>query len=101
MRRREFVALLGTVAAWPLATFAQSPALRRIGLLLANQGPARDTIIRSLEARGYVDGRTVIIEQRQAEGELERLPALAQELVSIPVDVIVSVAASATVAARQ
>ena len=101
MRRREVIALLGTGTAWPLATFAQSPALRRIGLLLANQGPARDTIVRSLEAHGYVHGRTVTIEERQAQGELERLPALAQELVSIPVDVIVSVAASATIAARQ
>jgi putative ABC transport system substrate-binding protein len=54
-----------------------------------------------LAERGYVDGKTVVIEQRQAEGQLERLPALARELVSLPVDVIVSVPAAATVAARQ
>jgi putative ABC transport system substrate-binding protein len=54
-----------------------------------------------LEARGYVNGRTVVVEERQADGQLERLPTLAQELVSVPVDVIVSVAASATIAARQ
>jgi putative ABC transport system substrate-binding protein len=101
VRRREFVGLLGTGAAWPLATFAQSPALPRIGLLLASEGPARDTIIRSLEAQGYLDRKTAMIEQRQAEGKLERLPALAQELVSLPVDVIIAVAASATIAARQ
>ena len=60
-----------------------------------------DRIVRSLAERGYVDGKTVVIEQRQAEGRLERLPALARELVSLPVDVIVSVPAAATVAARQ
>jgi len=54
-----------------------------------------------LEARGYVDRRTVLIEERQARGQLEQLPALAQELVSVPVDVIIAVAASATMAARQ
>jgi putative ABC transport system substrate-binding protein len=100
MRRREFFALLG-IGVGPLPTFAQSPALPRIGLLLASEGPARDTIIRSLEARGYVDRRTVLIEERQARGQLERLPALAQELVSLPVDVIIAFAASATIAARQ
>jgi putative ABC transport system substrate-binding protein len=54
-----------------------------------------------LAERGYIDGKTAVIEQRQAEGQLERLPALARELVSLPVDVIVSVPAAATVAARQ
>ena len=99
MRRRDFLTLAGTGVAWP--TFAQSPPLPRIGLLLAGEGPARDNIIRSLEARGYVEGRTVVIAERQARGQLERLPALAQELVSVPVDVIIAVAASATMAARQ
>ena len=99
MRRRDFLTLAGTGVAWP--TFAQSPPLPRIGLLLAGEGPARDNIIRSLEARGYIEGRTVVIAERQARGQLERLPALAQELVSVPVDVIIAVAASATMAARQ
>jgi putative ABC transport system substrate-binding protein len=101
MKRREFVALFSIGVTWPLPTFAQKAALPRIGLLLASQGPARNTIIQSLEARGYVNGRTVLVEERQADGQLERLPTLAQELVSVPVDVIVSVAASATIAARQ
>ncbi|HVL72861.1 MAG TPA: ABC transporter substrate-binding protein [Beijerinckiaceae bacterium] len=101
MRRREFVASVGALAAWPFETRAQSQPLPRLGLLLANRGPARATILRSLEARGYVHGRSILIEERHAEGELERLPALAQELVSLPVDVIVAVAASATIAARQ
>ena len=68
---------------------------------LASQGPARNAIVQSLAERGYVDGKTVRIEQRQAEGRLERLPELARELVALRSDVIVSVAASAPVAARQ
>jgi putative ABC transport system substrate-binding protein len=101
MRRRDFLVVLGTSAAWPLATAAQQPALPRIGLLFATQGPARNGIVQSLSERGYVDGTTAKIEQRSTEGKLERLPELARELVALPVDVIVSVAASATVAARQ
>ena len=100
MRRREFVALLGAAAAWPITAGAQQRQLPRIGLLVVNKGSA-DGIVRSLAERGYVDGKTVVIEQRQAEGQLDRLPALARELVSLPVDVIVSVPAAATVAARQ
>ena len=99
MRRREFV------AAWSgggvdVSARAQQRQLPRIGLLGVHKGPF-DGIVRSLAERGYVDGKTVVIEQRQAEGQLERLPALARELVSLPVDIIVSVPAAATVAARQ
>src|SRR3712207_1393054 len=101
MRRREFVALISVVGASPLKTHAQPQRIPRLGLLLANLGRARDTILRSLEVRGYVNGKTILIEQRNAEGELERLPALAQELASIPVDVIVAFAASATIDAQQ
>ena len=100
MRRREFVALLGPAAAWTITARAQQRQLPRIGLLGVHKG-SFDGIVRSLAERGYVDGKTVVIEQRQAEGQLERLPALARELVSLPVDIIVSVPAAATVAARQ
>jgi putative tryptophan/tyrosine transport system substrate-binding protein len=100
MRRREFIAGLGTVAGWPSSARAQQRQLPRIGLLGVHKG-SFDGIVRSLAERGYVDGKTVVIEQRQAEGQLERLPALARELVSLPVDIIVSVPAAATVAARQ
>ena len=94
--------MLGLTAAagWPSSARAQQRQLPRIGLLVVNKGSV-DGIVRSLAERGYVDGKTVVIEQRQAEGQLERLPALARELVSLPVDVIVSVPAAATVAARQ
>jgi putative tryptophan/tyrosine transport system substrate-binding protein len=106
MRRREFMVLIGGVAAtWPLSARAQrsaAPALPRIGLLFAfGTEPALNAIIGSLAERGYVDGKTARIVQRDAKGRLERLDELARELVALPVDVIVAVAASATVAARR
>jgi ABC-type uncharacterized transport system substrate-binding protein len=92
MKRREFITLLGgTVAAWPLATHAQ-PALRmrRIGVLLfAKQDQAGiSPFLQGLEALGYVDGKTVAIEHRDADGKYERLPELADELVRLNPDVI-------------
>src|SRR5215212_1495196 len=89
MRRREIIAFFAASAAWPFATVAQQPALPRIGLLLATQGPARNGIVKSLAELGYVDGKTATIEQRSTDGKLERLPDLARELVALPVDVIV------------
>jgi putative tryptophan/tyrosine transport system substrate-binding protein len=95
MRRREFIALLGGAAvAWPRAAHAQQqPARRRrIGILLfADQDRA---IIRpclqELQALGYVDGKTIIIDYRNAEGKYERLPELAADLVRLDPDVIFS-----------
>jgi putative ABC transport system substrate-binding protein len=104
MRRREVIVLLGGAAAWPLAGGAQpSPVLPRIGLLVpgVRESEARVAILRGLQERGYSDGKTALIEERYAEGNLERLPELARELVALHLDVIVSLAASATVAARQ
>src|SRR5215203_351262 len=100
MRRREVMFGLTAAVGWPPSARAQQRQLPLIGLLGVHKG-SFDGIVRSLAERGYVDGKTVVIEQRQAEGQLERLPALAQELVSLPVDIIVSVPAAATVAARQ
>ena len=73
MRRQEFITLLGGAAvAWPLLARTQQPALPCIGLLLAIHGPVQNGIVRSLAERGYVDGKTARIEQRIAEGQLER-----------------------------
>jgi putative ABC transport system substrate-binding protein len=79
---------------------AQSP-LPRIGLLLQDPNRSGKSIVQSLAERGYIHGKTARIEERYAEGRLERLPELARELVALRVDVIVAFAASATVAARQ
>ena len=83
MRRRDFVTLLGSVAAWPLAASAQQKPV--IGFL--NSGSAdvySDRIAafhQGLRQLGYVDGENVIVDYRWALGQYDRLPALAAELV--------------------
>jgi putative ABC transport system substrate-binding protein len=96
VKRRQFISLLGGAAAaplaWPLATLAQSPdRLRRIGVLLFT--PDRTPIkpyLDELQKLGYVDGKTVAIEYRDAGGVHERLTEAAAELVRLKPDVIFS-----------
>jgi putative tryptophan/tyrosine transport system substrate-binding protein len=94
MRRREFISLLGGAAAWPLAARAQQPSMPVVGVLSAEWPNAftadRLRVFREgLNDTGYFQGRNVIIEYRWAEGRNDRLPALAAELVRLPVNVIV------------
>jgi putative ABC transport system substrate-binding protein len=95
MRRRDFITLLGGAAtAWPAAVYAQHVRMPIIGVL-GSGSPAvyaeRLTLIRQgLEAVGFAESRTVIIEYRWAEGKLDRLPGLANELVGRGVNVIVA-----------
>jgi putative ABC transport system substrate-binding protein len=95
MKRREFLGVLGGAAAWPLHARAQS-AMLVIGVL-GGAIPNDAEVVRNLAAfrqglaeAGYVEGRNVRIEYRWAEGQYERLPALAAELVARKVDVIVN-----------
>lgn len=97
MNRRDFVALLGgTTFLCPGAGFAQSPAkVYRIGLLspgapIADASPNGAPLIRGLAEHGYVLGRNLALERRGAEGHLDRLPRLLEELVASKPDLIVT-----------
>jgi putative ABC transport system substrate-binding protein len=78
---------------------AQPPKVRRIGFLAVELRQYHEALFQGLRDHGYVEGQTIAVERRSADGRLDRLPGLAAELVSLPVDVLVS-AAGATVAAR-
>src|SRR5262249_57269096 len=101
MTRREFITLLGGAAAWPLAARAQQP-MALVGLLTGvDLDDQRIGEIRqSLKDTGYVEGRNVAIKYRSAGGRLDRLPALAAELVADPVSVILTAAPPAALAAK-
>src|SRR5262245_31957253 len=94
IRRREFVTLLGGAAAWPLATRAQQPAVPVVGYLASSSADAPSgpvaAIHLGLTQAGYELGRTVRMEYRYANNQLDRLPTLAAELVGIPAAVIVT-----------
>jgi putative ABC transport system substrate-binding protein len=94
MRRREFITLLGGAAAWPLIARAQEPAMPTIGVLGTASALAwskwTDAFVQRLRALGWIEGRTVAIEYRWAEGRSERYAEIAAEFVRLKVDVIVT-----------
>ncbi len=107
MRRREFITLLGgAAAAWPLAAHAQQGGkLVTIGLLgsgmAAGQSQWTAAFVHRLRELGWTEGRNLTIEYRWAEGHTERLPELADELVRLKVDVIVTHNTPPPLAAKQ
>jgi putative tryptophan/tyrosine transport system substrate-binding protein len=106
MRRREFISFVGGLAAaWPLAARAQQPAMPVIGFLSsASPGPFSPYLaafLASLREAGYFEGSNVTIEYRWAEGQYERLPAMATDLVQRKVAVIVASGANPPVLAAK
>jgi putative tryptophan/tyrosine transport system substrate-binding protein len=106
MKRREFIAGLGVAAAWPLAVRAQQAAkLPTIGFLVpgtpASHGKWVAAFVQRLGELGWIEGRTVAIEYRWAEGRSERFAEIAAEFVKLKVEVIVTTATGAVIAAMQ
>jgi putative ABC transport system substrate-binding protein len=109
MRRREFIVLLGSIAAaWPRAVQAQQPKkVPRIGFLMTGsleRPEARATLnalSQGLRELGYFDGQNIVIEVRAADSKFERFPALMSELIALKVDVIVAANSLSGRAAQQ
>ena len=104
MLRREFIAILGGMAAWPIAARAQNAQrMPRIGYLMDRSGPGLfdEGFLSGLREHGYAAGRNIMIEYRWTEGKTERLPALADDLVALEVDVIVTAGAQAVQVAKK
>jgi putative tryptophan/tyrosine transport system substrate-binding protein len=101
MRRREFIAGLGSTAALPMAARAQqSKRASRVGVL-AVESKRGEAFLQGLRDLGYVEGHNLVIEFRDAGGRTERLAALAEDLARINVDLIFAQGSQATRAARQ
>ena len=105
MRRRDFIKVIaGSAAAWPLAARAQQPAMPVIGYL--SLGSRESDFYRltglqqGLDETGYVEGRNLTVEHRWAENQIDRLPALAAELVQMRVAVIVTPGLVSTLPAK-
>jgi putative ABC transport system substrate-binding protein len=108
MRRREFITLVGGAVTWPLATHAQQgERMRRIGVLMPwdendPEGKLRySAFTQALVDLGWTDGRNVRMDLRWAGGDVNRIRALAQELVGLQPDIILTSATAATVALQR
>jgi putative ABC transport system substrate-binding protein len=104
VKRREFVAFVGGASAWPLAGRAQQPVMQVMGYLSTlsktQAPPLLAAFRRGLTETGFTEGLNILMEYRWAEGQYQRLPAMAAELVRHPVSLIVAQAPPAALAAK-
>jgi putative ABC transport system substrate-binding protein len=105
MRRRDFISLVGGVAAWPMAARAQHEALPVIGFLQSNSPVASAHMTAAfhngLKETGYVEGQNVGIVHRYADGQYDRLPVLAAELVRSQIVVLAATGGDSTILAAR
>jgi putative tryptophan/tyrosine transport system substrate-binding protein len=105
VRRREFIAALGGAAAWPLVGSAQQPTMPRVGYVwIGPRGTdvnVGERLRRGFLDEGYVIGRDLAFEERYADGDAERIPALIAELLALNVDVLVTPGLLITRAAKR
>jgi putative ABC transport system substrate-binding protein len=110
MKRRDFIALLGSAtavsAAWPLAVGAQTPPkIPRVGFIAGSNPAATEHTVgafqQGLRELGYVEGQSIALEVRWAEGRMERIPELVAELVGLKMDVLVAAISPAALAAKK
>ncbi len=109
MQRREFIALLGSAtasAAWPLAAGAQTqPKIPRVGFIAGSSLAATEHTLgafrKALIELGYVEGQSIALEVRYAEGRMERIPELVAELLDLKMDLLVAGVSSAALAAKK
>lgn len=111
LERRQFIALVCGAAAWPSIARAQQPVAKvhRVAFiasntpvpeLLANPNPAIRAFVQGLRDLGYIEGKNLVLEWRSAEGRYERFPEITRELLSLNVDVIVSIINPSILAAK-
>jgi putative ABC transport system substrate-binding protein len=109
MRRRAFIAGLGGAAAWPVVARGQQTKVWRVGFLTPAFPPLKSpgdaaafgAFRQEMTNLGYVEGKNLIIEGRWTEGQIDRLPAFANELVSLPCDAIVANGTAAIAVAQR
>ena len=103
MKRREFMRLVGGAAAWPLTASAQRAEgkIVTIGILADEPWPPIDTFRMALNDLGYIEGKNVRFEYRYSKGDNKRLPELANDLVGLDVDVILTWGTDAVLAAKR
>src|SRR4249920_3072524 len=107
MKRRAFIAALGGAAVWPLVARAQQNKVWRIGYLHSGFWNAGsdvalfETFSQELNTLGYIEGKNLVIDKRAAETKLDRLPALANELVALHPNVIIAITTPAAIAAQR